>query len=60
MLKLLLQAIASNLKVQSQVNHKELMCNVCAGLKDTSKYSQYCHLVYYSECLYVVFTYYCP
>ena len=32
MLKLLVQAIASNLNVQSQANRKKITCNVCAGL----------------------------
>ena len=32
MLKLLLQAIASNLYVQLQVNRKYITCNICAGI----------------------------
>ena len=38
------------------------LCTPGAGctIKDTSKQSQYSHLVFYDECLYVVFTYYCP
>ena len=32
MLKLLMQAIASNSNVQSQVNRKSITCNVCTGL----------------------------
>ena len=34
MLKLLLQAIASNSNIQSQVNRKKITCNVCAALEE--------------------------
>ena len=30
--------------------------NLCVEFKDTSKWSQFCHLVLKGECLYVVFT----